>query len=102
MFPIQKEYNFLFIIKIQTKNIAMKILFFELYFHSYIFIINLYYFLTYSNPNVPPLLRTGANRAFHEAIGSMMGMAAMQKPYLEGRGLISSTQKTDSIQMLLT
>ncbi len=63
---------------------------------------HIYYFLTYTNPDVPPLMRGGANRAFHEAIGSMMGMAAMQKPYLGGRGLISATSKTDSIQLMLS
>ncbi len=62
---------------------------------------HIYYFLTYTNPDVPPLMRGGANRAFHEAIGSMMGMAAMQKPYLIGRGLIKSSSKTDSIQLML-
>lgn len=62
---------------------------------------HIYYYLTYTNPDVPPLLRGGANRAYHEAIGSMMGMAAMQKPYLVGRGLINADVKTDSIQALL-
>jgi len=62
---------------------------------------HIYYFLAYSTPQVPTLLRGGANRAFHEGIGSMMGMAAMQKPYLVGRGLISPSSKTDSIQLLL-
>lgn len=62
---------------------------------------HIYYFLTYSNADVPPLLRNGANRAFHEAIGSMMGMAAMQKPYLVGRGLVREDAQTDSIRLLL-
>lgn len=62
---------------------------------------HIYYFLTYTNPDVPPVLRNGANRAFHEAIGSMMGMAAMQKPYLIGRGLIPENTRTDSIRLLL-
>lgn len=62
---------------------------------------HIYYFLTYTNPEIPPVLRGGANRAFHEALGSMMGMAAMQKPYLAGRGLIRPDTKTDSIQVLL-
>jgi peptidyl-dipeptidase A len=62
---------------------------------------HIYYYMTYTNPEVPPLLRGGANRAYHEAIGTMMGLAAMQKPYLVGRGLISSEVKTDSIQSLL-
>lgn len=62
---------------------------------------HIFYFMTYTNPDVPPLLRGGANRAFHEAMGSMMGMAAMQKPYLAGRGLIPENAKTDSIRLLL-
>ncbi len=62
---------------------------------------HIYYYITYTNKDVPPLLRGGANRAYHEAIGSMMGMAAMQKPYLVGRGLIDGNVKTDSIQSLL-
>lgn len=62
---------------------------------------HIYYYLTYTNPDVPPLLRGGANRAYHEAIGTMMGLAAMQKPYLVGRGLIPAGTQTDSIQALL-
>jgi peptidyl-dipeptidase A len=62
---------------------------------------HIYYFMTYTNKDVPPILRNGANRAFHEAMGSMMGMAAMQKPYLIGRGLIDSDARTDSIRLLL-
>jgi peptidyl-dipeptidase A len=62
---------------------------------------HIYYYIAYSNPDVPPLLREGANRAFHEALGSMMGMAATQKPYLIGRGLVPADAKTDSIQILL-
>lgn len=62
---------------------------------------HIYYYMTYTNPDVPPLLRGGANRAYHEAIGSMMGLAAMQKPYLVGRGLIPASVKTDSVQALL-
>lgn len=62
---------------------------------------HIYYYLSYSNDSVPPLLRQGANRAYHEAVGTMMGLAAMQKPYLVGRGLISANVQTDSIQSLL-
>ena len=62
---------------------------------------HIYYYMTYTNPDVPPLLRGGANRAYHEAIGTMMGLAAMQKPYLVGRGLVNADVKTDSIQSLL-
>jgi peptidyl-dipeptidase A len=62
---------------------------------------HIYYYIAYSTPEVPPVLRGGANRAFHEALGSMMGMAAMQKPYLVGQGLVPADAKTDSIQILL-
>ncbi|XOV94661.1 MAG: M2 family metallopeptidase [Bacteroidota bacterium] len=62
---------------------------------------HIYYYISYTNPDVPPLLRGGANRAFHEAIGSMMGEAALQKPYLVGRGLIAEDSKSDNIQKLL-
>ncbi len=62
---------------------------------------HIYYYMTYTNPQVPPLLRKGANRAYHEAIGTMMGLAAMQKPYLAGRGLIDANTKTDETQALL-
>jgi peptidyl-dipeptidase A len=62
---------------------------------------HIYYYLSYTNPAVPPLLRQGANRAFHEGIGSMMGMAAMQVPYLKSRGIIGTSSKADSIQVLL-
>lgn len=62
---------------------------------------HIYYYLSYSRPQVPILLRAGANRAFHEAIGSMMGLAAMQKPFLQGLGLIPKKVKTDEMQKLL-
>lgn len=62
---------------------------------------HIYYYLTYTNPNVPPVLREGANRAYHEAIGSLMGLAAMQEPFLAGLGLLPKDQKTDKVQMLL-
>ncbi|MDQ3141232.1 MAG: M2 family metallopeptidase [Bacteroidota bacterium] len=62
---------------------------------------HIYYYLEYSNPNVPPVLRKGANRAYHEAIGSMMGLAAMQKPFLQGLGLIDEKTQVDHLQLLL-
>lgn len=62
---------------------------------------HIYYYMTYTNKDVPPLLRAGANRAYHEAIGTMMGLAAMQKPYLVGRGLVNANVQVDSIQSLL-
>ncbi len=61
---------------------------------------HIYYYLTYSNPDVPILLRGGSNRAFHEAIGSLMGLAAMQRPFLAGRNLISGTVEVDSLHAM--
>ena len=62
---------------------------------------HIYYFMAYTNDNVPPLLRGGANRGFHEAIGSLMGLAAMQKPFVEGIGLISDVGEFDEMQALM-
>ncbi len=62
---------------------------------------HVYYFLAYSRPEVPPLLREGANRAFHEAVGSLMGLAAMQRPFLEQRGLVPPATRTDPELSLL-
>ena len=52
-------------------------------------------------PSLPIILREGANRAYHEAIGSMMGLAAMQKPFLQGIGVFPPGAETDEIQTLL-
>ncbi len=62
---------------------------------------HVYYYINYTNDSVPPVLREGANRAFHEAMGSMIGMAAMQKPFLQGKGLLSQDAKTNDTQKLL-
>jgi peptidyl-dipeptidase A len=62
---------------------------------------HIYYYLAYSNPEVPIVLRSGANRAYHEGFGSMIGMAAMQKPFLAGLNLIPANAKTDETQTLL-
>lgn len=66
---------------------------------------HIYYFMSYTSPDVPPLLRTGANRAFHEAVGSLMGLAAMQKPFLTNLGLIEESENSatneEEMQILL-
>jgi len=62
---------------------------------------HIYYYMLYSTPEVPMLLRGGANRAYHEAIGSMLGLAAMQKPFLAARGLVDENAQTDEMQILL-
>jgi peptidyl-dipeptidase A len=62
---------------------------------------HIYYYLTYSNKNVPPLLREGANRAYHEAFGTIIGLAALQKKFLAQNGLLPADSKTDEMQQLL-
>ena len=62
---------------------------------------HIYYYLSYSNKEVPYLLREGANRAYHEALGSMMGLAAMQKPFVAALGLVDANAKTDDTKQLL-
>ncbi len=60
-----------------------------------------YYFMSYTRPEVPPLLRTGANPAFHEAMGSLIGLAAGQVPYLQQVGILPGDYKADKIAFLL-
>ena len=62
---------------------------------------HIYYYIDYTSPEVPPLLREGANRGFHEAIGSLLGLASMQKAFLQGRGLVAADAKVDELQVLL-
>ncbi len=62
---------------------------------------HVYYYMAYTRPEVPPLLRRGANRGFHEAIGTMLGLASMQKPFLVDRGLLSGDVESDAVQTLL-
>jgi peptidyl-dipeptidase A len=62
---------------------------------------HIYYYISYTNPNVPPVLREGANRAYHEAVGSLLGLAAMQKPFLTNLNLVDENAETDDMQALL-
>jgi peptidyl-dipeptidase A len=62
---------------------------------------HIYYYMAYSRPEVPPLLRRGANRAFHEAIGYLLGSASMQRSFLVGRGMVGPDVEIDPIQALL-
>ena len=62
---------------------------------------HIYYYMSYTNKDVPPLLREGANRAYHEAMGSLMGLASVQKPFLEKKSIIPAGTKSDEIQALL-
>ena len=49
---------------------------------------HIHYFLSYSRPEVPFLLRDGANRAFHEAMGELARLASRQTPYLVRIGVM--------------
>ena len=63
---------------------------------------HIYYYISYSRPEVPYLLRGGANRAFHEGIGDLIGLAAGQRPYLDSVGLLApEAKKADQAQWLL-
>jgi peptidyl-dipeptidase A len=63
---------------------------------------HIYYYLSYATPEVPFLLRAGANRAFHEGIGDLIGVAAGQRPYLKQMGLLTpEAEKADLITWLL-
>lgn len=63
---------------------------------------HIYYYISYTRPEVPVLLRRGANRAYHEAVGSLMGLAAMQEPFIAGRGLMpEGGPRPDPMQVLL-
>jgi peptidyl-dipeptidase A len=62
---------------------------------------HVYYYMSYSNPDVPLVLRKGANRAYHEAVGSLMGLAAMQPRFVEAIGLQAGEAQADPMQLLL-
>ena len=62
---------------------------------------HVYYYMSYSRPEVPLVLRSGANRAYHEGIGSMMGLASLQRRFLAGRDLVPPTAQVDSMAGLL-
>lgn len=63
---------------------------------------HIYYYMSYSNPDVPMVLRTGANRGYHEAFGTMIGLASLQKPLLESKGLIKPGVETNDTLKLLS
>jgi len=60
-----------------------------------------YYFMAYTRPEVPPLLRLGANPAFHEGIGELIALAAGQTPYLQQMGLLPADYQEDDTATLL-
>ncbi len=62
---------------------------------------HVYYDLAYSRPEVPYLLRAGANRAFHEAVGEVARLASLQPPYLRKLGLMQPGQEPPAQGWLL-
>jgi len=60
-----------------------------------------YYFMSYSRPEVPYLLRTGANPAFHEGFGELIALASSQVPYLKSLGVLPADFKPDERAFLL-
>jgi peptidyl-dipeptidase A len=62
---------------------------------------HIYYYISYSNPGVPIVLREGANRSFHEAIGYLIGLASLQPPFLKEMELVPVNFEVDETQALL-
>jgi peptidyl-dipeptidase A len=62
---------------------------------------HIYYFLSYDRPAVPYLLRDGANRAFHEAVGELAKLASEQTPYLVKVGVMPEAKRPDPTSWLL-
>ncbi len=62
---------------------------------------HIYYYLAYSGADVPLNLRGGANRAFHEAVGDLIGIASRQPAYLREIGLLDEGEEIDEIAWLL-
>ncbi len=60
-----------------------------------------HYFMSYTRPGVPPLLRTGANPGFHEGIGELAALASSQVPYLKFRGILPADYRADTTAFLL-
>lgn len=62
---------------------------------------HVYYYIAYSSGKVPAVLREGANRAFHEAVGDLITIAAQQEPYLRQLGILPASARIDPMQYQL-
>ena len=62
---------------------------------------HIYYYIEYSTPDVPILLRGGANRSYHEGIGDLLRVASLQRAYLEDLELLPRNMSIDQIQWFL-
>jgi peptidyl-dipeptidase A len=60
-----------------------------------------HYFLAYSRPEVPYLLRLGAAPGFHEGIGELISLASSQVPYLQSRAVLPVNFKPNRTAFLL-
>lgn len=62
---------------------------------------HIYYFMSYTRPEVPALLRNGANPAFHEGFGELTALASSMAPYLKSVGVLPADFKIDANAFLL-
>jgi peptidyl-dipeptidase A len=62
---------------------------------------HIYYYMSYARPEVPYLLREGANRSYHEGMGDLIALAASQEPYLREIALLPEGQEVDETAWLL-
>ncbi|MFA5140749.1 MAG: M2 family metallopeptidase [Elusimicrobiota bacterium] len=62
---------------------------------------HVYYYVNYTTPTVPVLLRTGATRAFHEGVAEFGGLSSSREAYLRRVGLLPADKKLDREQWLL-
>jgi peptidyl-dipeptidase A len=60
-----------------------------------------FYYVSYTRPEVPPLLRLGANPAFHEGMGELIALASGQVPYLQSLGVLPRDFQADDTAFLL-
>ena len=60
-----------------------------------------HYFMAYSRPEVPYLLRLGAAPGFHEGVGELIALASSQVPYLQSRGVLPHEFNADKTAFLL-
>jgi len=60
-----------------------------------------HYFMAYSRPEVPYLLRLGAAPGFHEGVGELILLASSQVPYLQSRGVLPLEFNADKTAFLL-
>lgn len=63
---------------------------------------HVYYDLSYARSEVPYVLRSGANRAFHHAIGNLAELASSQLSYMLEIELLDAVEAPDQVRWLLS